>query len=81
MEATLGCGEYADWLAFWEVEPWGAYRDNLHTGILASLLATPKKGHKRPAPSEFLLRTKDEQREQSTGKALSWLRAVAKRKQ
>lgn len=82
LESSLGSGEYADWIAYWDVEPWGALRDNMHTGILASILhASAARGKgKKLTVQDFMLKSREEDREQKTGKSLGWLRAIGKRK-
>ncbi|MEO8224132.1 MAG: hypothetical protein ABI661_04960 [Gammaproteobacteria bacterium] len=39
---------YEKWWRYWLEEPWGPWRDNLHTAILAREIQRPqlKKGHK-----------------------------------
>jgi len=82
MEHTMGAGEYADWVEYYAAEPWGAYRDNLHTGIIASVIANVHRGKKGKAvkPADFLLRSRDDQRQSDTKQSLSYLRAVGVRK-
>lgn len=35
LDATMDAAEYAEWMALLEVEPWGVYRADLHTALLA----------------------------------------------
>ncbi len=50
--------EFAEWMAFYQVEPWGEERADLRSGIVASTVANahrdPKK-RKRPfKPEDFI---------------------------
>ena len=77
----MGSGEYSRWVDYYSVEPWGAYRDNLHAGIIASAVygLTPRRG-KALTPSDFILKTHAEQREESLREGVSRLKMVAKPK-
>ena len=46
---------FLEWMAYYEVAPWGAERDALHMGILASATVSPYcKKHDTPNPSDFM---------------------------
>jgi hypothetical protein len=34
----MSAEEYAEWLVYWQVEPWGDWRADLRSAIVASLL-------------------------------------------
>jgi hypothetical protein len=78
----MGAHELSEWSKFWAMEPWGSYRDNIHTGLLASLIvnALRKKGTKPISYQEFMLVDRDEHRKKQTAKTLNWLKSVAKPK-
>lgn len=82
IERTMGARELDDWIEFYGLEPWGAYRDNLHAGVIASVLVNGQPGRRRKAvkPGDFLLRAVSDKRKTDTAKALGWLRAMGKRK-
>lgn len=79
----IGAAEYDNWQRYWIVEPWGAYRDNLHAGIVASVIANTsanrRRGSTAATPADFMLKTEREQRGSETAKSLAFLRAVGKR--
>lgn len=50
----MGAGEFAEWVAFLEVEPVGGVRDDLHTAMLMTLLANANRDRKRH-PKPFAL--------------------------
>lgn len=47
-----------EWEAFYELEPWGVYRDDLRNGVLCSLVfnALRGKGSRYKAASDFVLK-------------------------
>ncbi len=75
----MGASELREWQMFWAREPWGSYRDNLHTGVLASLIvnALRAKGTKAVTYQDFMLVDKDDHRKKKTGETVAWLKAVA----
>lgn len=73
---------------YWLAEPWGAWRDNVHTAIVAAELRRPylKKGV-RVQLDDFMLRHPDElaeernaRRRKATGNLFQMLKAIATRK-
>jgi hypothetical protein len=50
--------ELGEWMALWQVSPWGADRSDLAAGIIASTIANVNRDSKRRAaafrPSEFM---------------------------
>lgn len=68
LRITIGARELDRWLLYYEEEPWGATRDNLHAAIVASVIANvnrdPKKGREfTPADFMILSASKREDRE------------------
>lgn len=41
--------EFGDWLGYWQLEPWGAWRDNWHHANTASLIFNTNRGKAQPA--------------------------------
>lgn len=35
MKASMSARSYAGWQKYWAEEPWGSWRDNLHTSLIA----------------------------------------------
>lgn len=78
---TVSARELQDWIAYWNVEPWGAYRDNLHMATLAALTFNVNrgKGERSKKPEDFMYREQvvaDD--ELKTLKFVAELRALAK---
>ena len=59
MLARMDSFELTEWMAYSEVEPFGAERDNLHAAIVASTIANVNRGKnsKSFSPQEFMLHT------------------------
>lgn len=70
--------ELAEWEAFWQAEPWGAYRDNIHTGLICSILANVnrRKGSPELTYEDFMLVDKEQQKRLETDRALAWFRSM-----
>lgn len=77
----MDAAEFDGWQRYYAVEPFGAYRDNLHAGIIASAVINSTAGRRgrSVSPGDFVLRTKAEERDATTRKSLAFLRAVARR--
>lgn len=78
----MGASELQEWAKFWQMEPWGPHRDNIHTGILASLIvnALRKRSSKAVTYQDFMLVDREQHRKRKTDETLSWFKAVAKKK-
>jgi hypothetical protein len=65
--------------AYWEAEPWGPWRDNLHAGLIAATVANsgPRKLKKTVRASDFMLVPARERRAKGGKALLSALRAMA----
>lgn len=79
MRGSLTQRAYLKWQKFWEIEPWGAYRDNLHTALIAREV---KLGRIKPGRSvkldEFILvDPKSRARENKAG-FLAFMRLIGK---
>lgn len=72
-----------EWAEYWEIEPWGAWRDNFHTAMLASLIARAN-GAKDVSVKDFMYqpraRAEDPSTLSSAAGLFSWLRARVKKK-
>jgi len=55
MLEEMSCRQFDEWMAYYEVAPWGPERDALHAGIVASAAVAPhcKKGQV-PKASDFM---------------------------
>lgn len=75
----MTASELDGWVDFYAIEPFGVLRDNLHAGILASIVANALRPKGRPsvAPSDFILVTATERRNRSLADGLRRLRQLA----
>lgn len=39
LKDTLSSSEMSNWIEYYKLEPWGAWRDNWHASILASIMS------------------------------------------
>lgn len=69
-------------MAFYSMEPFGVYRDNLHTGLIASLLYNSNRSKRqRPmSPDDFIIRDAHGKAKKDADGFLQALRARAKPK-
>jgi len=69
-------------MLFWRQEPWGSYRDNIHSGMIAATLANVYRKKNSPALTfeDFMLITPEEHKRRQTEKTFKWMKSVAKRK-
>ena len=76
----MSSSEYEDWIAFSELEPFGIIRDNIHTGMIASILVNQnlKKGATPYTYNDFMLMSQEEQREKKTSEFIAFLKAAKK---
>ena len=69
--------QYLEWLAFYNLEPWGEHRGDLRAGIIASTIANVNRGKNQEAvePLDFMPYQKQAQ-EQSPDEIKFSLRSI-----
>lgn len=79
LEASMSSSEFTQWMAFYNVQPFGPERDNVHAGIVASTVANANRGKsQRPfAVSDFVLKPKDPEPANPFGNLVAFLNAHA----
>lgn len=56
MLSSLTQREYVGWQRYWQAEPWGVYRDNLHTAIIAREIRRPQQARgSHINPDQFMI--------------------------
>ena len=77
----MGSSELFEWYKYWQMEPWGSYRDNIHAGLIASTLANAfmSKG-KRVNYQDFMLVDRREHAKKKTTEFITWMKSVGKKK-
>lgn len=81
LSQTVSARELDDWFAYWNLEPWGAYRDNLHMATLTALTFNINRGNGQQAkkPEDFMYREHVPANDEiKTLKFVAELRAMAK---
>ncbi len=74
----MSAREFAEWMAFFEMEPWGYDMENWRFGMLAATMANlhrdPKKRRRPYRPTDFMPKRKED------GPRRSWkdLKAIAR---
>lgn len=73
--------ELAEWMAFYEMEPFGPERDNMHSAMICSLLynANRAKNQQPLLATDFMLRDLYARREKDTAQFMTGLRSLAKK--
>lgn len=81
LERTLTSSEFSEWMAYYELEPFGAWRDNLHAAQIAALLYNVNRERGSPAksPGDFIYRDRVAAQEEADREMLVRLEAVAVR--
>lgn len=70
--------EYSQWQRYWDEEPWGPWRDNLHAALIARKVHNMLRGKNSPAASidEFMLTDKDTHQTKQKRSFIDWLKSV-----
>lgn len=79
MKRSMTQRAYLNWQKFWEEEPWGPYRDNLHAAIIAREVRRRylKKGAKSKL-DDFMVVNPDRRRREASANLIDFLKVVAK---
>lgn len=70
MYASLTQREYLGWKTYWRLEPWGPYRENLHTAILAREIRRPQQARGSAINIEQFIITAPSERLKSANESL-----------
>ena len=81
LEERMGSGELTEWLTYYKKNPFGQFREDWRTGILAAMVMNRyrKKGTEPFAPTDFLWGAGDKRRNRTTEKVLAALDILAKK--
>lgn len=82
LEDSIGSGELTEWAAYYQIEPFGQWRDNWNIAHVSTILANRwRKKTDRPLTiDDFIYRTSDQETERQTKKTLAALQSMAKSK-
>ena len=73
MLSEISSAQFAEWMAYSTLEPWGEERDDLRMGIIASTIANANrgKGQKAYKPSDFMPDFEPETEEQAQARLMA----------
>lgn len=73
MLSEITSRQFAEWLAYSRLEPWGEDRDDLRMGIIASTIANSNRGkNQKPfTPQQFMPRFEQETEEEAAARLLA----------
>lgn len=79
MKDSLSQREYLSWQKYWQEEPWGPYRENLHAALIAREVRRPqlKKGAKVTLDDFMVISPRRRQAEATSG-LVNFLKLIAK---
>jgi hypothetical protein len=78
MKRSMTLRSYLGWQKYWEEEPWGPWRDNLHTAILAREVRRSRvKPNTKIDMDQFMVRTPTDRKANAEEKMLAGLASVA----
>lgn len=80
MRAGMPHRVYLGWQRYWESEPWGPWRDNVHAALVTRELRAMRLGPKRTAPplSSFMVRDPRERLSEAETKVMNVLKLLGK---
>ena len=78
MLAEMTSAQFAEWMAYGQLEPWGEERADLRAGIIASTQANSMRGKKgKPfKPQDFMPRYEPEDEEATAAMMMAKMRAA-----
>lgn len=81
LEQRLSSAEYSEWIEYWNIEPWGAWRDNLHAAQIASLIFNTNRGKDQAPvkPADFMYQDKQTTEETKKKDFVFALRSLARK--
>ena len=81
LEATTSAKEYQQWIEYYYQEPWGAERDNLHSAMLAAIMANAHRGKNRKAfnVEDFFYKTQEASSKDTSWNTIKTMRRMAKK--
>ena len=73
MLAEISSAQFAEWLAYARLEPWGEERADLRAGIVASTIANVNrgKGQKAYNPQDFMPKFEQETEEEARARLIA----------
>lgn len=81
MKRSMTQRAYLGWQRYWDDEPWGPYRDNMHAAIIAREVRRPymRRGTTTKI-ADFLIVNPLRRQREATGKFVDFLKMIAKKR-
>lgn len=78
MLSEISSRDFAEWLAYSRLEPWGEERDDLRMGIIAATIANANRGKNQKAykPADFIPDFEPESDEQASARIMAQVMAA-----
>ena len=78
--ARMDSRELAEWMAYYQLEPFGGFRGDLHAGLVCSTIANANKGKRgKPfTPADFMPLNKPDNKEQTEDDMRGLLEGLAR---
>lgn len=78
----MGCNDFARLADYYQCEPFGPVRDNIHSGMIAASICNVNRGKntKPVTANDFLLKTQEEQVREKNSAFIASLRQLARKK-
>lgn len=73
----MSSAEFTEWMLYFQIEPFGAVRDNAHAGLIASTVANCHSKRKFKY-SDFMFTDPEDRKKAETKNVLAWMQSVAK---
>lgn len=80
MRESLSQRAYMKWCAYWDAEPWGPWRDNLHAALICKEIRRPQVAHgSRIDLDQFMVEQPKVRLRKAEGGLWNFLTLVAKK--
>ncbi len=82
LEASMSSSEFSEWIEYYQLEPFGQWRDNWHAAQIAALLFNANRGKtQQPLKAQdFMFATEEEQAQRKQDEFFASLASLAKPK-
>lgn len=77
----MSSSEFSEWIEYYQLEPFGAWRDNWHSAQIAALVFNANRGKTQKALSanDFMFLTQEDKAEKDQAEFFASLASVAKK--
>lgn len=78
LKDRLGSGELTDWYTYYRLEPFGQWRDNYHSAVLAEAIYNTSGRTKKPAKlQDFMIEPKHVKQQRTTRETIALIKGLA----